>query len=35
MRQLAPITGLIAFYNEKLDTFVDGHKLPRPPTHFV
>jgi uncharacterized protein (DUF427 family) len=35
MRQVAPITGLIAFYNEKVDTFVDGHKLPRPPTHFV
>ena len=35
MRQVVPITGLIAFYNETVDTFVDGHKLPRPPTHFV
>ena len=33
--QVAPVAGLIAFYNEKLDIFVDGHKLPRPPTHFV
>src|SRR5262249_48592052 len=35
MRQVAPITGLIAFYNEKLDIVLDGHKLPRPQTHFV
>jgi uncharacterized protein (DUF427 family) len=33
--QAAPITGLIAFYNETVDTFVDGDKLPRPRTHFV
>jgi uncharacterized protein (DUF427 family) len=35
MRQVAPITGLIAFYNEKLDIFIDAVKLPRPATHFV
>jgi uncharacterized protein (DUF427 family) len=33
--QVAPVAGLIAFYNEKLDIFLDGHKLPRPPTHFT
>jgi uncharacterized protein (DUF427 family) len=33
-RQLLPITGLIAFYNEKVDIFVDGHQLDRPKTHF-
>jgi uncharacterized protein (DUF427 family) len=33
--QVAPITGLIAFYNETVDTFLDGSKLPRPRTHFV
>lgn len=31
---VAPITGLIAFYNEKLDITVDGAQLPRPSTHF-
>jgi uncharacterized protein (DUF427 family) len=31
---LLPIAGLIAFYNEKVDTFVDGRKLDRPETHF-
>src|SRR5262245_54204959 len=35
MRQVAPITGLIAFYNETLDIFLDGDKLARPRTHFV
>jgi uncharacterized protein (DUF427 family) len=34
-RQVAAITGLIAFYNEMVDTFLDGDKLPRPRTHFV
>jgi uncharacterized protein (DUF427 family) len=34
MGQVAPIAGLIAFYNEKLDIFLEGQKLPRPPTHF-
>ena len=33
-RQLLPIAGLVAFYNEKVDTFVDGELLPRPATHF-
>jgi uncharacterized protein (DUF427 family) len=33
-RQLLPITGMIAFYNEKVDTFLDGRLLERPQTHF-
>jgi uncharacterized protein (DUF427 family) len=33
-RQLLPIAGLIAFYNEKVDVTVDGHHLDRPVTHF-
>ncbi|MDQ2815031.1 MAG: DUF427 domain-containing protein [Actinomycetota bacterium] len=33
-RQLLPIAGLIAFYNEKADITVDGHPLDRPVTHF-
>jgi uncharacterized protein (DUF427 family) len=33
-RQLLPITGLVAFYNEKLDISLDGHRLERPVTHF-
>ncbi len=33
-RQLTPIAGLIAFYNEKLDLTVDGELLERPKTHF-
>jgi uncharacterized protein (DUF427 family) len=33
-RQLSPIAGLIAFYNEKADIFLDGQKLERPATHF-
>ena len=33
-RQLLPITGLIAFYNEKVDILVDGELLDRPTTHF-
>ena len=33
-RQLLPIAGLIAFYNEKVDTFLDGQQLERPRTHF-
>lgn len=35
MSQVTSIAGLIAFYNEKLDIFLDGQKLPRPTTHFV
>jgi uncharacterized protein (DUF427 family) len=33
-RQLLPIAGLVAFYNEKVDTFLDGVALERPQTHF-
>ena len=33
-RQLSPIAGLVAFYNEKIDLDVDGLRLPRARTHF-
>jgi uncharacterized protein (DUF427 family) len=33
-RQLLPIAGLIAFYDEKVDVFIDGLHQPRPVTHF-
>ncbi|WP_456858314.1 DUF427 domain-containing protein [Geodermatophilus sp. SYSU D00691] len=33
-RQLLPIAGLVAFYNEKVDLVVDGRPLDRPRTHF-
>ncbi|MGO8870780.1 MAG: DUF427 domain-containing protein [Acidimicrobiales bacterium] len=33
-RQLLPIAGLVAFYDEKVDTFVDGVLQDRPRTHF-
>ena len=33
-RQLLPIAGLIAFYNEQVDIVLDGERLPRPETHF-
>ena len=33
-RELLPIAGLVAFYNEKLDIFLDGTQLERPRTHF-
>jgi uncharacterized protein (DUF427 family) len=33
-RQLLPIAGMIAFYNEKVNVFVDGLHLARPATHF-
>ena len=33
-RDLLPIAGLIAFYNEKVDVIVDGEQLARPQTHF-
>jgi uncharacterized protein (DUF427 family) len=33
-RQLLPIAGMIAFYNEKVDLMVDGRWLERPKTHF-
>jgi uncharacterized protein (DUF427 family) len=32
-RQLLPITGLVAFYDEIVDTFIDGVEQPRPVTH--
>jgi len=35
LREVAPIAGMIAFYNEKLDIFVDGTRLARPLTHFA
>jgi len=33
-RQLLPIAGLIAFYNERVDIVLDGQPLERPKTHF-
>ena len=33
-RQLLPIAGLVAFYNEKVDLTVDGVRLERPTTKF-
>jgi uncharacterized protein (DUF427 family) len=33
-RQLLPIAGLVAFYNEKVDIVLDGERLVRPVTHF-
>ena len=33
-RQLLPITGLISFYNEKVDVVIDGERETRPTTHF-
>jgi uncharacterized protein (DUF427 family) len=33
-RQLLPIAGLMAFYNERVDLFVEGQPLERPTTHF-
>jgi uncharacterized protein (DUF427 family) len=33
-RQLLPIAGMVAFYNEKVDIFLDGQRLERPHTHF-
>jgi uncharacterized protein (DUF427 family) len=33
-RQLQPIAGLIAFYNERVDIVLDGRLLERPETHF-
>ncbi len=32
--QVLPIAGLVAFYDEKVDTFLDGVRLDRPTTHF-
>jgi uncharacterized protein (DUF427 family) len=33
-RELLPISGLIAFYNEKIDLFLGGVELERPHTHL-
>jgi len=33
-RQLLPIAGLVSFYNERVDVFVDGALQERPKTHF-
>jgi uncharacterized protein (DUF427 family) len=33
-RQLAPIAGLVAFYNEKVDIYLDGELQARPHTVF-
>jgi uncharacterized protein (DUF427 family) len=33
-RQLLPIAGMIAFYNEMTDIVIDGQRLERPHTHF-
>lgn len=33
-RQLLPIAGLVAFYNEQVDVSIDGVRQPRPQTHF-
>lgn len=34
LRQVSPIAGLVAFYNERVDIVVDGVPLPRPRTHL-
>jgi uncharacterized protein (DUF427 family) len=33
-RELLPIAGMIAFYNERADIVLDGQRLARPKTHF-
>ena len=33
-RELLPIAGLVAFYNERVDVLVDGERLERPQTPF-
>ena len=33
-RQLLPIAGLVAFYNEKVDLFIDGEPVEQAVTHF-
>jgi len=33
-REVLPIAGLVAFYNEKVDLFLDGQPLERPQTQF-
>lgn len=34
-RQLLPIAGLVAFYDEQVDVTIDGVAQPRPVTHFT
>jgi uncharacterized protein (DUF427 family) len=34
LREVGPIAGLIAFYNEKLDISIDGAAVARPQTIF-
>ena len=33
--QLQSIAGLVAFYNENVDIYLDGQLLDRPKTHFT
>src|SRR5207237_1002965 len=33
-RQLLPIAGLVSFYNEQVDLFIDGEPVERAVTHF-
>ena len=33
-RQLLPIAGMVAFYNEKVDVYLDGELQPRPTTPY-
>jgi uncharacterized protein (DUF427 family) len=33
-RQLLPIAGMVAFYNERVDIFLGGRLIDRPRTHF-
>jgi len=33
-RQLLPVAGMVAFYDEKVDVLLDGKLQPRPTTHF-
>ena len=33
-RELLPIAGMVAFYDEQVDVYLDGELQPRPKTHF-
>ncbi len=33
-REMLPIAGLVAFYDERVDVVVDGRSRPRPRTPF-
>ncbi|MDT7634001.1 MAG: hypothetical protein QOI50_5931, partial [Pseudonocardiales bacterium] len=35
LREVGPIAGTIAFYNEKLDISIDDVRLPSPDTIFA